>query len=262
MPRPTPSPGAAGGCSPPSARRPTGSVLPGRVSTPSASTMTTPPRSPRRSGSFSRRPGAGSTRSSTMAEWPRPGRSRICRPISSAAQFETNFFGWHELTRLVIPVMRRQGHGRIVFCSSVLGFVAARFRGAYVASKFAVEGYADTLRVELGGSGIDVVLIEPGPIRSRILGRAREPDPRHPRRRGFAPSRGLRAGARPAGGRRKHVAVPQRAGGGGREADPGARKSAPAGALPGDVPDGGRGGLKRVLPTRVLDRIVARVRRR
>lgn len=84
------------------------------------------------------------------------------------AQFEANLFGWHELTRRVVPAMRVAGHGRIVFLSSVLGFVAARFRGAYVASKFAVEGYADTLRIELAGSGIDVVLIEPGPIASRF----------------------------------------------------------------------------------------------
>jgi NAD(P)-dependent dehydrogenase (short-subunit alcohol dehydrogenase family) len=83
-------------------------------------------------------------------------------------QFEANFFGWHELTRRVIPVMRRQGSGRLVFCSSVLGFLGAKFRGAYVASKFAVEGMADTLRLELHGSGIHVVLIEPGPIDSRF----------------------------------------------------------------------------------------------
>jgi NAD(P)-dependent dehydrogenase (short-subunit alcohol dehydrogenase family) len=84
------------------------------------------------------------------------------------AQFQANFFGWHDLTRRVIPVMRRQASGRIVFCSSVLGFVAARYRGAYVASKHAVEGYADTLRVELHGSGIAVVVIEPGPITSNF----------------------------------------------------------------------------------------------
>jgi NAD(P)-dependent dehydrogenase (short-subunit alcohol dehydrogenase family) len=68
--------------------------------------------------------------------------------------------------------MRRQGHGRIVFNSSVLGFVAGRFRGAYVASKHAIEGYADTLRIELQGSGIDVVIIEPGPIASRFRANA------------------------------------------------------------------------------------------
>ncbi|MEN8108729.1 MAG: SDR family oxidoreductase [Pseudomonadota bacterium] len=83
-------------------------------------------------------------------------------------QFETNLFGWHELTNLVIPVMRRQGHGRIIQNSSVLGFVALRFRGAYNASKYALEGLTDTLRLELAGSGIHIALIEPGPITSRF----------------------------------------------------------------------------------------------
>lgn len=83
-------------------------------------------------------------------------------------QFETNFFGTHELTNLLIPVMRQQGHGRIIYNSSVLGFVAMKFRGAYNASKFALEGLADTLRLELRGSGVDIALIEPGPIESRF----------------------------------------------------------------------------------------------
>ena len=82
--------------------------------------------------------------------------------------FETNFFGWHELTRQTIPVMRAQGHGRIVQNSSILGFVAFPWRGAYVATKYALEGLTDTLRLELQGSGISVVLIEPGPITSRL----------------------------------------------------------------------------------------------
>jgi NAD(P)-dependent dehydrogenase (short-subunit alcohol dehydrogenase family) len=82
--------------------------------------------------------------------------------------FETNLFGYHDLTRRVIPVMRAQGHGRIVNCSSVLGFVGLRWRGAYVATKFAMEGLTDVLRVEMRGTGVDVILIEPGPITSRI----------------------------------------------------------------------------------------------
>ena len=82
--------------------------------------------------------------------------------------FEANVFGWHELTRLVIPVMRAQGHGRIVNCSSVLGLVAMRWRGAYVASKFALEGLSDVLRLEMRDAGIAVILIEPGPVTSRI----------------------------------------------------------------------------------------------
>ena len=80
-------------------------------------------------------------------------------------QFETNLFGWHDLTRRLIPVMRRQGEGRIIQNSSVLGFVSLRYRGAYNASKYALEGLSDTLRLELDGSGIHVSLIEPGPIK-------------------------------------------------------------------------------------------------
>lgn len=82
--------------------------------------------------------------------------------------FETNLFGWHELTRLVIPVMRAQGHGRIINCSSVLGFVGYKWRGAYVATKFALEGLTDVLRQELSDTAIKVILIEPGPITSEF----------------------------------------------------------------------------------------------
>lgn len=81
-------------------------------------------------------------------------------------QFETNLFGLHELTVRLLPAMRRQGEGRIIQNSSLLGLVALRYRGAYVASKFAVEGLSDTLRMELRGSGIHVSLIEPGPVTS------------------------------------------------------------------------------------------------
>jgi len=83
-------------------------------------------------------------------------------------QFETNLFGTHELTNLVISVMRRQGEGRIIQNSSVLGFVSLKYRGAYNASKYAMEGLTDTLRMELKGSGIHVSLIEPGPIESHF----------------------------------------------------------------------------------------------
>lgn len=82
------------------------------------------------------------------------------------AAFEANFFGWHDLTRRLIPTFRAQGAGRIVQCSSVLGFQAMPWRGAYNATKFALEGYSDTLRMELRGTGIHVSLIEPGPIRT------------------------------------------------------------------------------------------------
>lgn len=83
-------------------------------------------------------------------------------------QFETNVFGWQELTRLTLPVMRRQGYGRIIQNSSVLGFVSMPFRGAYNASKYAIEGLSDTLRLELSDTDIYVSLIEPGPITSQF----------------------------------------------------------------------------------------------
>lgn len=82
--------------------------------------------------------------------------------------FEVNLFGTHDLTRRVIPMMRAQGAGRIVNCSSVLGIVGARWRGAYVATKFAMEGLTDVLRLEMRGTGVEVILIEPGPIGTMI----------------------------------------------------------------------------------------------
>ena len=84
------------------------------------------------------------------------------------AIFETNVFGYHALTRLVIPVMREQGHGRIINCSSVLGFAVMRWRGAYTATKFALEGLTDTLRVEMRDTNIHIILIQPGPIATKI----------------------------------------------------------------------------------------------
>lgn len=87
-------------------------------------------------------------------------------------QFETNLFGWHELTRQVIPLMRSRGQGRIVNCSSILGLLPYRYRGAYTASKYALEGLTLTMRMELEGSGIHVSLIEPGPIESRFTANA------------------------------------------------------------------------------------------
>jgi NAD(P)-dependent dehydrogenase (short-subunit alcohol dehydrogenase family) len=83
-------------------------------------------------------------------------------------QFETNLFGWHELTCRVIPAMRKAGEGRIIQNSSIMGFMTLPYRGAYVASKYALEGLSDTLRLELAGSGIHVSLVQPGPILSRF----------------------------------------------------------------------------------------------
>lgn len=82
--------------------------------------------------------------------------------------FEVNVLGYHDLTRRVIPVMRAQGHGYIINCSSILGIVTAPWRSAYNASKFALEGLTDTLRIEMRDTNIKIVLLEPGPVTSQI----------------------------------------------------------------------------------------------
>lgn len=87
-------------------------------------------------------------------------------------QFETNVFGTQELTNLIVAQMRQQGHGRIAYNSSVLGIISLAYRGAYNASKYAIEGLADTMRLELQGSNIYVSLIEPGPIESQFRANA------------------------------------------------------------------------------------------
>ncbi|MGB3918254.1 MAG: SDR family oxidoreductase [Thiothrix litoralis] len=87
-------------------------------------------------------------------------------------QFATNVFGWHQLTTMLMPIFRQRNEGRIIYNSSLLGYVALPFRGAYNASKYAIEGMADTLRLELADTDINVCLIEPGPIESRFRANA------------------------------------------------------------------------------------------
>ena len=87
-------------------------------------------------------------------------------------QFATNVFGLMALSRCAIPIMRQQKQGRIINVSSLLGIISMPFRGAYNASKYAVEGLSDTLRLELKPSGIDVITIEPGPILSQFRNNA------------------------------------------------------------------------------------------
>lgn len=83
-------------------------------------------------------------------------------------QFETNVFGAWECLNAAMRVFRRQGHGRILVNSSILGFAAMPWRGAYNSTKFALEGMCDTLRHELHGTDIHVSLVEPGPIATRF----------------------------------------------------------------------------------------------
>ena len=103
-----------------------------------------------------------------------PGALEDITPDVMRAQFEANFFGWHDLTRRVIPAMRAHGAGRIVNCGSVLGFIAMKYRGPYTATKFALEGYTQTLRMELHGTGIHASLIDPGPIATQFARNATE----------------------------------------------------------------------------------------
>lgn len=83
-------------------------------------------------------------------------------------QFQTNVFGWHELTNLVLPKMKQNNQGRIIYLSSIVGFMSIPFRGPYNASKFAIEGLVDTLRLELSNTQVQFSLIQPGPIESEF----------------------------------------------------------------------------------------------
>lgn len=122
------------------------------------------------------------------AAYGQPGAVEDLSRAALREQFETNLFGTHELTCRIIPAMRARGEGRIIQNSSILGLVAMPYRGAYNASKFALEGLSDTLRQELAGTGIHVVLIEPGPILSRFRANALAAFRRH-----VAPSVGFHA---------------------------------------------------------------------
>lgn len=102
------------------------------------------------------------------AGYGQPGALEDIPSYALREQFETNVIGLHELTRRIIPVMRAQGYGRIIQHSSVLGLISLRFRGAYNASKYAIEGLCDTLRLELTGSNIHVVTLNTGPVHSKF----------------------------------------------------------------------------------------------
>lgn len=103
------------------------------------------------------------------AAYGQPGALEDVSVEALRAQFEVNVFGTHDLTRRILPAMVEQGHGRIVQCSSVLGLLAAPYRGAYCASKFALEAMSDVMRMELAGTGVSVSTVEPGPINTRFI---------------------------------------------------------------------------------------------
>ncbi|RBP48296.1 SDR family NAD(P)-dependent oxidoreductase [Arenicella xantha] len=106
------------------------------------------------------------------AAFGQPGAVEDLDRATLRAQFETNVFGTHELTRHLIPLLRQQTDARIIQISSVLGFVALPLRGAYVASKYALEGLSDTLRLELSNTNIKISLIEPGAIDTQFRANA------------------------------------------------------------------------------------------
>lgn len=87
-------------------------------------------------------------------------------------QFETNLFGMHEVTRQILPIMKKQGYGKIINHSSVLGLISLKFRGCYNSSKYAIEGLTDTLRLELRDSNISVSLLNTGPVTSEFRNNA------------------------------------------------------------------------------------------
>ncbi|MEA3354695.1 MAG: SDR family NAD(P)-dependent oxidoreductase [Campylobacterota bacterium] len=97
-----------------------------------------------------------------------PGAVEDIRTDILKEQFETNVFGLHEVTRQVLPIMYAQGYGKIIQHSSVLGLISLKFRGAYNASKYAIEGLTDTLRLELLDTNIDVTLLNTGPVTSKF----------------------------------------------------------------------------------------------
>lgn len=95
------------------------------------------------------------------------------------AQFSTNFFAVHQLTQLLLPAMLSQGEGRIIQTSSIVGIIATPGRGAYSASKYALEAWSDTMRLELANTNIKVCLIEPGPLKTRFSANVAQTEKNH-----------------------------------------------------------------------------------
>jgi short-subunit dehydrogenase len=108
------------------------------------------------------------------AGYAEPGAIEDIKPAQLKRQFQSNVFGLHELTCALVPVMRAQGHGRIVMISSILGLVSLPYRGAYNASKHALEAMSSAMRMELHGSGVHVSVVQPGPIVSRFRDNAHQ----------------------------------------------------------------------------------------
>jgi NAD(P)-dependent dehydrogenase (short-subunit alcohol dehydrogenase family) len=191
------------------------------------------------------------------AAYGQPGAVEDLTPDILRRQFEVNVIGTHALTRAIVPAMRAQGHGRIVQCSSVLGVVAAPWRGAYCASKFALEALSDCLRLELAGSGITVSLIEPGPIRSRFVDAALAAARAHIDIAGSVHAARYRTmlAALEKGGRQTFKLEPEAVA---MKLVHAVESRRPHPRYPVTVPAHGAAILKRLLPTRWLDVLAAR----
>ena len=186
-----------------------------------------------------------------------PGAVEDLAPWVLRRQFEVNVIGTHTLTCAIIPAMRAAGHGRIVQCSSVLGVVAAPNRGAYCASKFALEALSDCLRMELAGTGIHVSLIEPGPIRTRFVETALAMAKAHIDIEGSvhaARYRQILAGLE-TGGKQTFKLEPEAVA---EKLVHAVESARPKVRYPVTVPAHAAGVLKRLLPARWLDRVASK----
>lgn len=191
------------------------------------------------------------------AAYGQPGAVEDLSPFVLRRQLEVNVIGTHALTTAIIPAMRSAGRGRIVQCSSVLGVVAAPYRGAYCASKFALEALTDCMRLELAGSGIHVSLIEPGPIRSRFVESALAAARAHIDIDGsvHAPRyKAILAGLE-AGGRQTFKLEPEAVA---AKLVHAVESRRPRARYPVTVPAHAAAMLKRLLPTRLMDALAAR----
>jgi NAD(P)-dependent dehydrogenase (short-subunit alcohol dehydrogenase family) len=195
------------------------------------------------------------------AGYGQPGAVEDLSLAALRAQFETNLFGPHALTARLLPAMRQRGEGRILQNSSVLGRVALRYRGAYNASKYALEGLSDTLRLELAGTGVWVSLIEPGPIRTRFRENSHAAYVRHIRPEGSAHReayRGLERRLVAPGPVAPFTLGPEAV----LKAVVHALESArPRPRYPVTFPTRLFGALRRLLPDRLLDRVLLHVSR-
>lgn len=174
--------------------------------------------------------------------------------------FETNLFGQIVLTNRILPAMRAAGRGRVVVSSSVLGVIALPWRGAYSATKFALEAMTDTLRLELDGTGIHVVLIEPGPIDTPFRMKSVPHFERHidwrasPHRARYEASLLARLRGQSKGG--DHFELPASAVT--AKLIRALENKRPAARYRVTVPAHGANVLRRALPTRILDRLLRR----